>query len=135
MPLFMEQVCMKIDSSLNLIDNVINNVCCQWSYRLLIGCTFHLWPKFTANNNNNTIRVPINSQVCIIIIRTKNEKETQFFAKVYPWEARKLGLAGPNICDHHGMSFQPLFCHLLGHGNAKEFTSIRYCQAFNIEET
>ena len=63
-------------------------------------------------------------------IRTKNEKETQFFAKVYPWEAQKLGLAGPKICDHHVMSFQPLFCHLLGHGNAKEF--IRYCQAFNI---
>ena len=35
-PLFMEQVCMKIDSSLNLIDNVITNGCSQWSYRLLI---------------------------------------------------------------------------------------------------
>ena len=75
-PLFMEQVCMKIDSSLNFIDNVITNGCSQWSYRLLISCTFHLRPKFTANNNNNTIRVPINSQVCILYAQKMKRKHS-----------------------------------------------------------
>ena len=28
-------------------------------------------------------------------IRIKNDKDTQFLAKVRPWDARKLGLAGP----------------------------------------
>ena len=72
----MEQVCMKIDSSLNLIDNVITNGCSQWSYRLLIWCTFHLRPKFTANNKNNTIRVPINSQVCILYAQKMKRKHS-----------------------------------------------------------
>ena len=41
-----------------------------------IWCTFHLWPKFTANNNNNTIRVPIHSQVCIISTQKMKRKHS-----------------------------------------------------------
>ena len=63
-------------------------------------------------------------------IRTKNKKDTQFFAKARPWVWQVLP---KNLCNYHGMSFAPQFCHSLGHVYTKEF--IRYCSALNIEET
>ena len=62
----------------------------------------------------------------------KKWKGNTVFCQSVSLGGTKTGSGWPKICDHHGMSFQPLFCHLLGHGNAKEF--IRYCQARKPEK-